>query len=124
MKMPIFYVLWGSMANVAINNRVDYKRYMNQRPLSHFLVARSGVVDSCFSFSIIYVCQYDARGALWLIVNKTAILDVGRLLWPARMEIRKRNKDVFMVSRLCSGRSYIPRAYRRKVRYKTLLAWH
>lgn len=68
------------------------------------------MIDSCYSFSIIYIGQCVARGTLGSIVNKTTIVDVGSLFWLARMEIRKRNKDEFMISRSRSEISCVPRA--------------
>ena len=71
MEMPIFYVLCGSVANVTINNRVDYGPYMNQPPFTnHYLFATLSVVDSCFPFCVIYICKRDTGRALGLIVNK------------------------------------------------------
>jgi hypothetical protein len=55
MEISTFYVLLTSVANVAVNKRVNYEPHMNQPSFTnHFLVTMLSVVGSCFSFSISY----------------------------------------------------------------------
>ena len=53
---------------------------MNQPPFTnHCLVAIFSVVDSCFPFSVIYICKHDTGGALGLIVTKTTAIYIDGL---------------------------------------------
>ncbi len=38
------------------------------------------VVDSCFSFHIVHICEYDSHGTLDLIVKKSCDMKIDELL--------------------------------------------
>jgi len=62
---------------------------------NHFLVAMPGLDDGLFTSSVIYLCQHSPNGAMGLIVNKSADVDVAKLfdklaLPLARTELAKR----------------------------------
>lgn len=46
---------------------------------NHFLIAMPGLQDDLFSGSVIYVCEHSERGALGLMINKPADMDLKRL---------------------------------------------
>ena len=58
----------------------------------HFLIAMPGLNDELFGKSVVYLCEHSARGALGLIINKTADLGLGELF--DRLELRLRREDL------------------------------
>ena len=65
---------------------------------NHFLIAMPSMVDSCFSSSIVYICQHDGHGALGLIVNKPIDMDIDDLFLTLGINTKKhryRGHDVF-----------------------------
>lgn len=45
----------------------------------HFLIAMPGLQDGVFGRSVVYVCEHSERGALGLVINKPAELDLQTL---------------------------------------------
>lgn len=45
----------------------------------HFLIAMPGLEDALFTKSVVYMCEHNAQGALGLIINKPADLDLAAL---------------------------------------------
>ncbi len=45
----------------------------------HFLIAMPGLDDDIFGRSVVYVCEHSDRGALGLVINKSADLDLQTL---------------------------------------------
>lgn len=45
----------------------------------HFLIAMPGLEDDIFARSVVYVCEHSERGALGLVINKPADLDLQTL---------------------------------------------
>jgi putative transcriptional regulator len=65
---------------------------------NHFLIAMPSMVDSCFSSSIVYICQHNGHGALGLIVNKPIDMDIDDLFLTLGINTKKnrcRGHDVF-----------------------------
>ena len=46
---------------------------------NHFLIAMPGLEDAVFSKSVVYVCEHSSRGALGLVINKPAQIDMTAL---------------------------------------------
>ena len=46
---------------------------------NHFLIAMPGVDDAIFSKSVVFVCEHSPRGALGLVINKPADMDLKAL---------------------------------------------
>ena len=46
---------------------------------NHFLIAMPGLVDAIFTKSVVYVCEHTPRGALGLVINKPADLNMAEL---------------------------------------------
>ncbi|TSE18826.1 putative ACR [Tepidimonas alkaliphilus] len=46
---------------------------------NHFLIAMPGLNDELFGRSVVYVCEHSPKGALGLIVNKSAGVTLGEL---------------------------------------------
>jgi putative transcriptional regulator len=45
----------------------------------HFLIAMPGLDDAQFSKTVVYVCEHNAKGALGLVINKPADIDLSDL---------------------------------------------
>ncbi len=58
----------------------------------HFLIAMPGLNDELFGKSVVYLCEHSARGALGLIINKTADIGLGELF--DRLELQLRRDDL------------------------------
>jgi len=46
---------------------------------NHFLIAMPGLEDGLFSRSVVYVCEHSSRGALGLVINKPAAINLAAL---------------------------------------------
>lgn len=46
---------------------------------NHFLIAMPGLEDALFSKSVVYVCEHNSKGALGLVINKPAEIDLKAL---------------------------------------------
>lgn len=46
---------------------------------NHFLIAMPGLEDALFSKSVVYVCEHNSKGALGLVINKPADMDLKAL---------------------------------------------
>jgi putative transcriptional regulator len=46
---------------------------------NHFLIAMPGLEDAMFGKSVVYVCEHSERGALGLVINKLADMDLDTL---------------------------------------------
>ncbi|WP_313297675.1 YqgE/AlgH family protein [Diaphorobacter sp.] len=59
---------------------------------NHFLIAMPGLEDSSFSKSVVYLCEHTERGALGLVINKPAELNLQSLL--AKVDLSLRRDDL------------------------------
>ena len=46
---------------------------------NHFLIAMPGLEDALFTKSVVYVCEHNSKGALGLVINKPADMDLKAL---------------------------------------------
>jgi len=46
---------------------------------NHFLIAMPGLEDALFSKSVVYLCEHNEKGALGLVINKPADMDLKAL---------------------------------------------
>nr|WP_315479538.1 YqgE/AlgH family protein [uncultured Rhodoferax sp.] len=46
---------------------------------NHFLIAMPGLEDALFSKSVVYVCEHNSKGALGIVINKPADMDLKAL---------------------------------------------
>lgn len=46
---------------------------------NHFLIAMPGLEDDLFAKSVVYVCEHSSKGALGLVINKPADMDLKAL---------------------------------------------
>ena len=59
-------------------------------PLSHhFLIAMPGLEDEVFGRSVVYVCEHSARGAMGLIINKSAEMGMRELFDKVDLPLRR-----------------------------------
>ncbi|MBT9505392.1 YqgE/AlgH family protein [Rhodoferax sp.] len=56
---------------------------------NHFLIAMPGLQDEVFSRSVVYVCEHSSRGALGLVINKPADIDLKRLFEKVELPLRR-----------------------------------
>ena len=58
----------------------------------HFLIAMPGLDDAIFSKSVVFVCEHSPRGALGLVINKPADLDMEALF--AKVDLPLHRQDL------------------------------
>lgn len=83
----------GGFAGVAAAPEARGPSYVLKRGM--FLVASRHLVDPNFSHSVVLVLEYDAKGALGLIVNKPTRLQLSELL-PEVEELKERVDIVYV----------------------------
>lgn len=65
---------------------------------NHFLIAMPGLDDAIFTKSVVYVCEHSARGALGLVINKPADINMAALFGKVDLPLTRRDltdKPVF-----------------------------
>jgi len=55
----------------------------------HFLIAMPGLEDGVFSRSVVYLCEHSERGAMGLIINKVADLNLRQLFDKVDLPLRR-----------------------------------
>lgn len=55
----------------------------------HFLIAMPGLEDGLFSKSVVYVCEHSPRGALGLIINKPADINMAALFGKVDLQLQR-----------------------------------
>ena len=55
----------------------------------HFLIAMPGLEDELFGRSVVYLCEHSPRGAMGLIINKTADLTLRQLFDKVDLPLRR-----------------------------------
>ena len=56
---------------------------------NHFLIAMPGLQDELFGKSVVYVCEHTPRGALGLVINKPADMQLPALLGKVDLELKR-----------------------------------
>ncbi|QDL55695.1 YqgE/AlgH family protein [Rhodoferax aquaticus] len=56
---------------------------------NHFLIAMPGLEDAIFSKSVVYVCEHSERGALGLVINKLADINLGSLFDKVELPLQR-----------------------------------
>ena len=56
---------------------------------NHFLIAMPGLDDALFGKSVVYVCEHTARGALGLVINKPADINLPALFGKVDLELKR-----------------------------------
>lgn len=59
---------------------------------NHFLIAMPGLEDALFSKSVVYVCEHNSKGALGLVINKPADMDLKALF--AKIDLPLQRTDL------------------------------
>ena len=67
----------------------------------HFLIAMPGLEDGIFSRSVIYLCEHNARGAMGLIINKPADLQMSGLF--EKVDLPLHRQDLLQAPVLLGG---------------------
>jgi len=55
----------------------------------HFLIAMPGLEDGLFSKSVVYLCEHSPRGALGLIINKPADINMAALFGKVDLDLQR-----------------------------------
>lgn len=58
---------------------------------NHFLIAMPGLEDAIFSKSVIYVCEHTPRGALGLVINKPADINMVALFGKVDLPLNRQD---------------------------------
>lgn len=58
---------------------------------NHFLIAMPGLEDELFSRSVVYVCEHSEQGALGLVINKPADMDMKSLFETIELPLRRQD---------------------------------
>ena len=58
---------------------------------NHFLIAMPGLRDEIFSRSVVYLCEHNEHGALGLVINKPAAMDLKRLFEKVELPLRRQD---------------------------------
>ena len=58
---------------------------------NHFLIAMPGLRDEIFSRSVVYLCEHNEHGALGLVINKPAAMDLQRLFEKVELPLLRRD---------------------------------
>ena len=56
---------------------------------NHFLIAMPGLDDALFGKSVVYVCEHSARGALGLVINKPADINLPALFEKVDLPLKR-----------------------------------
>ncbi len=56
---------------------------------NHFLIAMPGLEDSLFGKSVVYVCEHTPRGALGLVINKPADMNLPALFEKVELVLQR-----------------------------------
>lgn len=56
---------------------------------NHFLIAMPGLEDGLFSKSVVYVCEHSPRGALGLVINKPADINLPTLFGKVDLTLKR-----------------------------------
>ena len=56
---------------------------------NHFLIAMPGLEDALFSKSVVYVCEHTPRGALGLVINKPADMNLPALFEKVELVLQR-----------------------------------
>jgi len=56
---------------------------------NHFLIAMPGLDDALFGKSVVYVCEHTPRGALGLVINKPADINLPALFGKVDLELKR-----------------------------------
>jgi len=56
---------------------------------NHFLIAMPGLEDALFSKSVVYVCEHTPRGALGLVINKPADMNLPALFEKVELSLKR-----------------------------------
>ncbi len=56
---------------------------------NHFLIAMPALADALFSKSVVYVCEHSPRGALGLVINKTADISMSNLFGKVALSLNR-----------------------------------
>lgn len=56
---------------------------------NHFLIAMPGLEDAIFSKSVVYVCEHSERGALGLVINKLADINLESLFDKVELPLQR-----------------------------------
>ena len=56
---------------------------------NHFLIAMPGLVDDLFGKSVVYVCEHSPRGALGLVINKPANMNLPALFDKVELPLKR-----------------------------------
>ena len=57
----------------------------------HFLIAMPGLEDALFSKSVVYVCEHNSKGAMGLVINKPADMDLRGLFEKIDLPLERRD---------------------------------
>lgn len=63
--------------------------YASVNLTNHFLIAMPGLEDALFSKSVVFVCEHSPRGALGLVINKPAEMDMGTLFSKVDLPLKR-----------------------------------
>ena len=58
---------------------------------NHFLIAMPGVDDAIFSKSVVFVCEHSPRGALGLVINKPADMQMEALFTKVDLPLKRQD---------------------------------
>lgn len=56
---------------------------------NHFLIAMPGLDDALFGKSVVYICEHSARGALGLVINKPADINLTTLFGKVDLPLKR-----------------------------------
>jgi putative transcriptional regulator len=77
---------------------------------NHFLIAMPGLDDALFGKSVVYVCEHSARGALGLVINKPADINLSTLFGKVDLTLKRTdltNSPVFHGGPLQTERGFV-----------------
>jgi putative transcriptional regulator len=77
---------------------------------NHFLIAMPGLEDALFGKSVVYVCEHTARGALGLVINKPADLNLTALFEKIDLPLKRADlsdKPVFQGGPVQTERGFV-----------------
>jgi putative transcriptional regulator len=76
----------------------------------HFLIAMPGLEDAVFARSVVYLCEHSERGAMGLIINREADIDMPALFSKLELPLGRedlREQPVLMGGPLHSERGFV-----------------
>ena len=77
---------------------------------NHFLIAMPGLEDAIFTKSVVYVCEHSPRGALGLVINKPADINMATLFGKVELPLMRTdlsNKPVFLGGPMQGERGFV-----------------